>query len=155
MNDPKTWLILGADAGLGPGSMKYLLSQRHNVFGINMQELTQSNNKLITSLDFNSLDHIINNSNYHFLSGKNNDIPTTVAETMMLLSIWLPLLSNSSASSIINLPPQLCLATLAEPDAKDKMLYRMDQFLKTLHQELISLPYNLHFIEPGERFMQF
>ena len=139
MKDPKAWLILGAGDGLGLAALKYL----------------RANNQLVwpdTKLTFGPLDFIINNSNYHLFSKGATDIETSVSATIALLHTALPKLKPEG--TIINIPPQLCLATLEGPVQKLRLQRDMDLFLTALRRELQSLNCRLHFIEPGERLFE-
>ena len=138
MIDPKAWLILGAADGLGPAAMKYLRANKQVVWPD-------------TEFTSGPLDFIINNSNYHLFSKGAPDIEPSVSATTALLRTALPKLKPGG--TIINIPPQLCLATLEDPVQKQQLQRDMDLFLTALRRELQSLDCRLCFIEPGERLL--
>ena len=139
MKDPKKWLIWGATDGLGPAAVKYLRANKQMVV-VDIKHLPAQ------------LDFMINNSNYHLFSKGTPDIDTNVSTTMALLHTALPYLKPDG--TIINIPPQLCLATVEDPVQKQQLQWEMDSFLSGLRRELQGLNRKLYFIEPGERLFE-
>jgi short-subunit dehydrogenase len=109
------------------------------------------------------VDFIINNSNYRLFNGAGykecaqlqNGIVASITETTALLKELLPYLHKYPQGSIINIPPQLCLATIKDKSNADRVSSEMGTFLKALHKELQSLNCPLTFLEPGERLTDF
>jgi hypothetical protein len=139
MKYPKVWLILGAGEGLGCAAVKYLRTHKQVVL-------------MDTKLSPGPLDFIINNSNYGLFSESKPDTDNSVAATINLLRTFVPYLKPGGM--IINVPPQLCLATLEDPSKGPELLQALDLFLTTLRQNLETLDCSFHFLKPGERFIQ-
>lgn len=139
MRDRKTWLVLGAEDGLGPAAVKYLQAHKQ-IVRMNME------------IRPGPLDFIINNSNYNLFSKGKPDLDSSVAATIAQLRAFVPYLKPDGA--IINIPPQLCLSTLADLSKGPDLLQAMDLFLAALYQKMEPLNCRLHFLGPGERFVQ-
>jgi hypothetical protein len=150
MENPKVWLVLGAEEGLGRSAVRYLVASKQMVLTIDPQ-ITPLEMAIDMAARCGAVDFIINNSNYGLFSQKQPDITGSIATTMALLKGLTPYLRREPKGSIINIPPQLCLATLADPLEGDKLLQAMELFLNQLHRELLTLDCHLRFLEPGER----
>jgi NAD(P)-dependent dehydrogenase (short-subunit alcohol dehydrogenase family) len=128
----------------------------------NLQVLRKDLKKVIRQ--YGLIDFIINNSNYKLFdrSGEDsehlqsqNSITVNISETIALLKELLPYFRKHSIGSVINIPPQLCLATVNDKAEANRLTVTMEIFLKNLHKELKSLDCPLNFLEPGERLKDF
>jgi hypothetical protein len=146
MKNARVWVVLGATEGLGPAAVKYLQAAQQIVLPVDKLDLPY--------LDMTGryVDFIINNSNYNLFSIAEPDITGNIERTKLLLNAFISYLKRDGI--INNIPPQLCLSTLADQSKGPGMLRTMDEFLKALQQELEALHCNLRFLEPGERFVQ-
>ena len=154
MKEPKVWLILGATEGLGPAAVKYLLANRQLVIPVDTSVDTPIAEVLAGfAVGYGQIDFIINNSNYYLFNEIDPDIGSSITATMDLLNSLTPCLRQAPRGTIINIPPQLCLATLQDKTTGEKLLTAMDTFLATLHQNLLTLNCSLRFLEPGERLL--
>ncbi|GLU55229.1 hypothetical protein Dfri01_46900 [Dyadobacter frigoris] len=112
---------------------------------------------------YGAIDFIINNSNYKLFNDSiamtseeiESVISTDVSITITLLKAIIPYLRKEPKGSLINIPPQLCLAIVADKTAAERLACAMEYFLKTLQVELMDLDCNLSFLQPGERFANF
>lgn len=187
MKKSKVWVVIGAATGLGPGAVKYLASKQQVVvaivndpdaesqFGNEVMEnlrvvqvdmtdrLSVSAALKAISINHNSIDFIINNSNYEWFKGLQSKTPLaiqsaisqTVRETIGLIKELSPYLTREPRGSIINIPPQLCIETMKDKAKAPLFLQSMDQFLTALHKELQKVDCRLSFLKPGERFSAF
>ena len=180
MKTSKVWLIVGAKHGLGPAAIKYLLSKKQVVVALLINENTPHlffentpSNLHVINIDttdtveldivlkngIGQIDYIINNSNYQLFHNAEyktfteirDEAIKSIADTITLIRSLLPYLRKKTKGRLINIPPQLCLATL--PGNADAVVLSssMEFFLNELHQELKALNYPLTFLEPGER----
>lgn len=185
MKRSKVWVVLGAAEGLGYAAVKYLIANKQTVIAVtdtaspifsdggpnnlylihpNLSDQAQMT-VLFKAAGFNyeSIDYIINNGNYRLfldLPLKTNQeiektIHTSVAQTIDLIAGLLPFLHKNPTGYVINIPPQLCLASIPDPVVADHLATGMDSFLKLLHRELQTLDCGLKFLEPGERLLDF
>jgi short-subunit dehydrogenase len=105
------------------------------------------------------IDFIINNSNYQFFirlkykehSQIKEDIFLSISATIEMIKTLFPYLNKEPMGRIINIPPELCLATLPDGSNAELLTLSMDLFLKNLHDELLNLDCKLSFLKPGER----
>jgi len=105
------------------------------------------------------IDFIINNSNYQFFdrlkykkySQIKEEISANISATIEMIKTLFPYLNKEPMGHIINIPPQLCLATLPGRSNAELLTLSMDLFLKNLHEELLNLDCKLSFLKPGER----
>ena len=105
------------------------------------------------------INYIINNSNYQFFnrlkhkkfSQIKEEISANISATIGMIKSLLPFLNKEPIGHIINIPPQLCLATLPGRSNAELLTLSIDLFLKNLHDELLSLDCKLSFLKPGER----
>ncbi len=105
------------------------------------------------------IDFIINNSNYQFFnrlkykkySQIKEEISANISATMGMIKTLLPYLNKEPMGHIINIPPQLSLATLRGRSNRKLLTLSMEFFLKNLHNELLNLDCRLSFLKPGER----
>ena len=109
------------------------------------------------------IDFIINNSNYQLFnrlkdkeySQIKEEIPANISATIGMIKTLLPYLNQEPMGHIINIPPQLCLATLPGRSDAELLSLSMDLFLKNLHNELQNLDCKLSFLNPGERLQEY
>ena len=105
------------------------------------------------------IDFIINNSNYQFFNRLKyreyiqikEEISVNISATMGMIKTLLPYLNKEPMGHIINIPPQLCLATLPGRSNAELLSLYLDLFLKNMHAELLNLDCRLSFLKPGER----
>ncbi|XZF14114.1 hypothetical protein ACTHGU_20240 [Chitinophagaceae bacterium MMS25-I14] len=155
MNNPKVWLILGATEGLGPAAISYLLANNQLVIPVDTSErLPFSEEMAGFAAHYGPLDFVINNSNYNLFHDCTPDITGCVAMTVDVLRVLAYFLQREPRGSIINMPPQLCLATISDPVHGRLLSEQMDTFLSALRLKLETLDCGLHFLEPGERLPQ-
>ena len=109
--------------------------------------------------EYGWIDFIINNSNYQFFNRLKykeytqikKEISVNISATIGMIKTLLPYLNKEPMGHIINIPPQLCLATLPGRSNAELLSLSMDLFLKNLHNELLNLDCRLRFLKPGER----
>lgn len=133
---------MGVAEGLGPAAVKYLSAHGQHIITPDTADLNERVN------------YIINNTNYRLFHDTLPDIDAAANATISLLTSFGPFLSQDPPGMIINIPPQLCLATLEDPSAGAELLRQMDLFLELLKERLMALGYPLRFIEPGERLFE-
>jgi len=156
MNDAKKWLVLGADDGLAPAAVRYLLEKHQQVISVKSYAgLTNLSNIIGDYNEHSHVDYIINNLNYRLLNDNAKNVASAVKTTTTILKGLVPILTKNPGGLIINLPPQLCLSTLTDPTSEAYLLKQMNLFLTCLKLELDKLDCAVRFIEPGERFLQF
>jgi len=154
MKEPKVWLVLGASLGLGVPAVRYLLAHQQQVITVDMTAQSLVTENLSRLVDhYAPFDFIINNSNYDLFSKNERDIRAEIETTKALLGGLRPYLRNQPPGVIINIPPQLCLATLSVQDAVAESQEAMNSFLTGLKAELLMLNCGLRFLEPGERLL--
>ena len=152
MKEAKTWLILGATEGLGPAAAKYLSAKGQLVIPIDLLKETLYPEKIsAVAREYGPLDFIINNANYSLFHNEAPDIIGGIAATASLMNALVPYLRKDPKGSLINIPPQLCLATLEDKARGKDLLEAMARFLSGLHRELLKFNCGLSFLEPGER----
>lgn len=113
--------------------------------------------------NYGSVDYIINNGNYRLFDNVQfktdreieNTIHKSVTRTIDLITALLPFLHKKPGGHVINIPPQLCLASVPDPLVSGNLAIGMDSFLKMLHQGLQTLDCGLKFLEPGQRLSDF
>jgi len=111
---------------------------------------------------YGGIDFIINNSNYQLFnelkdkesSQIQKEIPANISATIGMIKTLLPYLNQEPMGHIINIPPQLCLATMPGRSDAELLSLSMDLFLKNLHNELQNLYCKLSFLNPGERLQE-
>jgi len=108
------------------------------------------------------LHHIINNANYNLFhdppsspGGLQHKMDQSIANTMALINALLPYLKRSPESTIINLPPQFCLAMIDDKAAADLLSSSLNLFLHRLRRELEALGRTVSFLLPGEQALSF
>ncbi len=135
-----------------------------HVMSICVDELAHVKNtlaKLIT--EYGLIDFVINNSNYRLFNQVGNktsarikrDVETSVSATIELITALLPFLRKNPTGRIINIPPQLCLASIPDKTNADRLAWGMEMFLGSLHEKLSTLHCGLTFLQPGERLTEF
>jgi short-subunit dehydrogenase involved in D-alanine esterification of teichoic acids len=105
------------------------------------------------------IDYIINNDNYGIFNreeARDKDklgqlISSDIARTTGLLDVLIPFLRKSPKGSLINIPPQLCLAMVSDVTVADNLATAMTKFLEELNTRLLALDCKLVFLQPGER----
>ena len=126
--------------------------------GINLKNALKD---VITT--YGAIDFIINNSNYGLFDGPvrktsgeiQSSIHTDISVTIKLIKAIIPYLRKEPRGSLINIPPQLCLATVPDKTDAELLTFAMESFLKTLEAELQLLDCGLSFLRPGERLANF
>ncbi|WP_179415731.1 SDR family NAD(P)-dependent oxidoreductase [Mucilaginibacter sp. E4BP6] len=135
------------------------VSGKLHVIHINVFDLRSFRKEMQNiTIQYGLVDFIINNSNYRLFNNLghkgytqiNNSISESVAETIVLLKELLPFFRKHPTGNLVNIPPQLCLATVKKADA-EVLLSAMGMFLTALHNELQSLNCPFTFLEPGDR----
>lgn len=155
MNNKKTWIILGAESGLAPAATKYLTGRGQHVVALETATLLTDPAAIIgISRRYGTINYIINNANYGLFHNTQPDIKAAVAITIGRLSALTHRDNKDFPIVIINLPPQLCLATLDDPATKTELLHQMQLFLQLMKRELEQLGQPFRFIEPGERLFE-
>lgn len=178
METGKVWVITGAGEGLGPAAVKYLLARKQRVIALvqypGQQQLfaggdaalliniTGIGNTFPAALKnavagFGAVDFLINNANYHLFreplpnsAGMLQRIDNGIQSTLAQVKLLLPYLQQSPDGSIINLPPQLCLAMVNDAAAAALLSQSMNLFLHRLRSELQTFNCKLSFLLPGE-----
>ena len=90
---------------------------------------------------------IINNSNYQFFnrlkykkySQIKEEISANISATIEMIKTLFPYLNKEPMGHIINIPPQLCLATLPGASNAELLTLSMDLFLKNLHSNRMKI----------------
>lgn len=142
--------------GLGDSAARYLKANQQKVISFELGNGNVIPEDIYRVANcYGPLDFIINNSNYYLLSEIDLNISSQVETTATLLRGLAPYLRHQPPGSIINLPPQFCSTNIVEREASAKSLKNLNWFLACLKNELCRLNCGVHFIEPGERFMQF
>ncbi|WP_158798791.1 SDR family NAD(P)-dependent oxidoreductase [Pedobacter sp. L105] len=185
MKRSKVWVVLGAAEGLGYAAVKYLTANRQTVIAVadtcnaiffdccsehlylihpdisDKVELTAAFKT--AGINYGSIDYIINNGNYRLFHNAqlktDQEVEKTIQSgaisTIDLITGMLPYLRKKPQGNIINIPPQLCLASVPDPLIALNLAAAMELFLKRLHQGLQTLDCGLKFLEPGERLTGF
>lgn len=110
-----------------------------------------------------SIDFIINNSNYKLFNNAvsktavelQSDISADISVTTRLIESFIPYLHQEPKGSLINLPPQLCLAVVPDKADAERLAFAMELFLNTLQTALEVFECRLSFLKPGDRFADF
>jgi len=136
-----------------------------NLYTINMDAfdilaIKEILGKIVTQYGW--IDFIINNSNYQLFNRLKDEeytrikeeIPANISATIRMIKTLLPYLNKEPMGHIINVPPELCLATVPGRSDAELLSLSMDLFLKNLHNELQNLDCKLSFLNPGERLQE-
>ncbi len=172
MKSTKLWVVLGAADGLGFAAVKYLVSTDQVVIAFTNQQSSQqpffqhppANLQVIdtdlsriipikkalktATASYGAIDHIINNADYNLFTDSKITIPTNNTPTFKLIKALLPFLHKGPKGSLINLPPQLCLATIPDKNHADRLSSAMETYLENWHKELQDLDCRLTFLQP-------
>src|ERR1700748_1045857 len=165
MNESKVWLVLGAEDGLGAAAVKYLTAKHQKTVAlivnetpcirllkeesVSLQVVNIRNvgpdelNHLAANLRlrFGTIHTIINNLNYLFFNRlpSEGEIENCVSLTTGLLKMFIQQNHTDPLIHLINVPPQLCLATLPDAVTAQLFLQKMDGFLGKMRDELSVL----------------
>lgn len=107
-------------------------------------------------LRYGAVDCIINNGNFRIFDNAElqtreelmESLSRAVDRTENLISTLSPYLRREPKASLINIPPQLCLATIKDPQAAQRLSAAMTSFLGLLELRLRVLDCELSFLHP-------
>jgi len=148
-------------------AQQQILSREDNSFLqiINTRQLAQGDPHSILHpqlMFFGALHGIINNAHHSLF---HDPPPSTVrlfkrmdeaiANNVALIKMLQPYLKPPPEGCLINLPPQLCLATIQDQAIANLLSATMTVFLNQLRGELEALGCGLHFLLPGKTDFHF
>jgi hypothetical protein len=73
-----------------------------------------------------------------------------ITTNIAFINLLLPYLKPPPEGCLINLPPQLCLATIQDQTIANRLSASMTVFLDQLKGKLEALGCGLHFLMPGK-----
>jgi hypothetical protein len=145
--------------------IRLLKEDSENLHVINIRHFSRMElNIIVTNLltQHGSINTIINNLNYRLFnqlpSGHTaylqSEIENCISNTIEIIKVFLPLACTEPLVHLINVPPQLCLATLPDTSDAETLSQRMDLFLERMQTALSKLHCRLDFLQPGARLSE-
>jgi short-subunit dehydrogenase involved in D-alanine esterification of teichoic acids len=118
-------------------------------------------NNILQSIgaQYGAIDFIINNGNYNIFRDAQTmtvkevqwAITKEIDRSIEMIQILLPYLSRDPKGRLINVPPQLCLVSVADRKVADNLGAAMELFLGALQIKLQALDCTLIFLKPNDR----
>ncbi len=153
----KVWAVLGATEGLGPATIKYLLSRDQAVIALTHDDPTRLCDSLKSFTGRHGpIDMLIDNLAYGLIDGLEKasaarlevQIEKNLHETLDLLKLILPYMVPCPEGQIISMPPKPCLFMDSGEPVYDERADAVEQYCSRLEKELLILDDKITYLAP-------
>jgi len=148
MKRRKVWAVLGATEGLGPATIKYLLSRNQAVITLTHDDPTRLCDSLKAFTHHHGfIDILINNFAYALIDGLEkvtitsleDQVNKSVYETLDIIKQVIPYMNPYSEKQVISIPPKPCILRDSGEPVYDERAEAVEKYCSGLEQELLTL----------------
>lgn len=157
MKPLKVWAVLGASQGLGPATIKYLLSRDQAVIALTHDDpgnLCESLNDFTDR--HGQIDILIDNFAYGLVDALEKtagapfeaQIEKRLKETLYIIKLILPYMAPYPHGQIIGMPPKPCTLLDSGEPVYDERADAVEQYRSRLEKRLLTLDDKISYLAP-------
>jgi NADP-dependent 3-hydroxy acid dehydrogenase YdfG len=157
MKKSKVWAVLGASEGLGPATIKYLLSRDQPVIALahgNPAGLCDALNAFTSRHGL--IDILIDNLAYGLIDGLEKttaahveaQIEKNLLETLYTIKLVLPYMASCPEGQIIGMPPKPCVLMDSGEPVYDERADAVERYCTQLQKKLLTLDDKITYLAP-------